>query len=90
MKGFELPIDRYDTLRTIRIKLGLTQEDAAKEIGVAAQTLRSWERDSSRIGFSFIQRIEKAYGIQHEFIFFGKESTFSELMRERQRKQNSA
>lgn len=81
MDQMELPIDRYDTLRSIRIKLGLTQTEAARLIGITQGTLRSWEQDSTRIGFAQIKKIEQVYGIKHRFIFFGKESTFSELVR---------
>ncbi|CAM3746339.1 helix-turn-helix transcriptional regulator [Cohnella lubricantis] len=79
----ELPIDRYDTLRSVRVKLGMSQQEAAEQIGIAEGTLRSWERDSSKIGFDYIQKIERVYGVEHRFIFFGKESTFSELMRKK-------
>jgi transcriptional regulator with XRE-family HTH domain len=79
----ELPIDRYDTLRSLRIKFGISQEKAAEKIGVSHTTLRSWEKDSTKIGFDNIQKIEMVYGVDHRFIFFGKESTFSELMRKK-------
>lgn len=78
-----IPIDRKDTLRTIRIKLGLTQKEAAKLLGVSESTLRSWEKDSSNISYSSIRKIEEVYGVEQQYIFFGSESTFSELIRKK-------
>lgn len=81
MSNFDLPMDRYDTLRSLRTKLGMTQEQAAKAIGVSVSTLKLWEKDSSKISFDHIKKIEGAYGVKHHYIFFGKESTFSELLK---------
>jgi len=80
MQMTELPIDRYDTLRSIRIKTGMTQQEAAQKIGIAHGTLRSWEKDSSKISWDYITKISEVYNVNHRFIFFGKESTFSELI----------
>jgi len=76
-----IPIDRLDTLRTLRIKNDLTQQEAAKLLGISESTLRALEKDSSNISYKMIKKIEEVYGVKQEFIFFGKESTFSELIR---------
>lgn len=79
-----LPTYRLDTLRTLRIKSGFTQKEASKRLDVCEATLRSWEKDSSNIGYRDIQKVEQIYGIDKEYIFFGNESTFSELFKRKQ------
>jgi len=85
-----IPIDRKDTLRSLRVKLGLTQKQAAKLLGVGESTLRSWEKDSSNISYSNIKKIEEVYGVDSQYIFFGKESTFSELVRNNTKTKSTA
>lgn len=90
MDKIKLPAHLLDTLRTLRIKSGLTQKAASNKLGIHETTLRSWEKDSSNIGYSDIQKIESVYGIEQEYIFFGKESAFSELFRIHRNKQHTA
>jgi transcriptional regulator with XRE-family HTH domain len=84
MKGIkEVSIQQRDTLRSLRIKFGYTQEEAATLVGVSVKTLRAWEKNSSNVPYQKMQTFERVYNTPHDFIFFGDEVAFSELMRER-------
>jgi len=58
-----------DTMRSLRIKFGYTQEESAKLLGVSAVTLRGWESESGKITFTCIKKIEKLYKTKQEYIF---------------------
>lgn len=79
----DIPIVLKDTLRSLRVKFGYTQEQAAELIGVSVPTLRGWEQDSGNISYMNIKKIERVYGKSQDYIFFGNEVSFSELVRER-------
>lgn len=71
-----------NTMRSLRIKFGYTQEESAKLLGVSAVTLRGWESESGNITFDCIKKIEKLYKTKQEYIFFGSEAKFAKLLRE--------
>nr|WP_092074992.1 helix-turn-helix transcriptional regulator [Dendrosporobacter quercicolus]NSL49627.1 helix-turn-helix transcriptional regulator [Dendrosporobacter quercicolus DSM 1736]SDN25505.1 DNA-binding transcriptional regulator, XRE-family HTH domain [Dendrosporobacter quercicolus] len=77
----EIPLTLRNTLRSLRVKFNYTQEEAAVLLGVSTPTLRAWESDSGKMPFEKIIVIEKIYKTPKDYIFFGKESTFSELLR---------
>ena len=77
----DIPIHLKDTLRSLRIKFGYTQEEGAKLLGVTSKTLRAWEKNSEKVPYLTIKKIEKAYGVSQDYIFFGREDSFSELLR---------
>lgn len=70
-----------DTLRSLRVKFGYTQEEAAKLLEVSPMTLRSWEKNSENLPYSKIKKIEEVYSTKQDHIFFGSESAFSEILR---------
>lgn len=59
------------TLEAARINAGLKIEEAAEKIGVSRSSIVNWEKDSSNIKISYLEKIEKAYDYPTEFIFFG-------------------
>jgi transcriptional regulator with XRE-family HTH domain len=77
----ETPAYLRNTIRSLRIKLGYTQQEAAELIGISPVTLRVWEKDSSNIPFKKIKKIEEVYHTPQDYIFFGSESAFSEMMK---------
>jgi len=60
------------TLEAARINAGLTMKQAAPLIGVSVATLHNWEKDSSVVKVSQVNKIEEVYGYPAEYIFFGK------------------
>jgi transcriptional regulator with XRE-family HTH domain len=63
------------TLKAARVNRGLTQQEAAKLIGVEADTLRSWESAKSFPKVPQIIQIEKIYGLPYSEINFLPSST---------------
>lgn len=62
------------TLKCARVNKGMTQAQAAKEIGVTVDTLSNYERGKSFPDVPIIKRIEAVYGIPYsELIFLPKD-----------------
>lgn len=55
-----------DDLRNLRAKAGLTQEEAARILGVSIGTLRNWEQGRSRIFPLTAKGIEKTFSESYE------------------------
>lgn len=60
------------TLEAARTNAGYTLREAAKLIGVSVATLHKWEKDSSSVKVSNVNKIEEVYQYPSEYIFFGK------------------
>ena len=58
------------TLKAIRANKGLTQEEAAKLIGVGIDTLSNYERGLTYPDVPIIKKIEEVYGIEYKDIIF--------------------
>lgn len=58
------------TLKAIRVNLGLTQEEAAKKIGINKETLSRYECGKSFPDVPIIKRIEQVYGVRYNDIIF--------------------
>lgn len=62
--------DACVTLKTARELAGLTQEKAAKLIGVSTDTLGNYERGKSYPDIPVLKKIEEVYGIPYHRIIF--------------------
>jgi len=60
------------TLEAARTNAGYTLKQAAELIGVSVATLHNWEKDSSSVKVSQVNKIEEVYKFPSEYIFFGK------------------
>lgn len=58
------------TLKALRANSGLSQEKAAKKLGVAAATLSKWENAKSFPNAIEIGEIEKLYNTNYNDIIF--------------------
>lgn len=58
------------TLKAARVNVGLTQEEAARKIGVSKETLANWEHGKSFPGTPKIPMIEKTYNAKYDDIIF--------------------
>lgn len=70
------------TLEAARVNAGFKVKDAAPMLGVHLQTLYSYEKDSSNVPHSFIEKAEKLYKIPKGNIFFGNRFEFIRSLRE--------
>lgn len=64
------------SVRAARVNIGLTQAQAAKNLGVNTDTLSRYENNSSKIGRDIIEKMEELYYVDADHIFFGDESEF--------------
>ena len=58
------------TLKQARALSNLTQEQAAKKIGVSISTISNWEKGNSYPNAKEIKEIEKTYGLPYDMIIF--------------------
>ena len=58
------------TLKAARVNAGLSQEEAAKQIGVAASTLRNWEAGKTFPTQPKIEKMCEVYDISFDVLFF--------------------
>ncbi len=58
------------TLRTAREMHRMTQEEAAKQIGISTDTLGNYERGKSYPDIPVLRKIEEIYGIPYERLIF--------------------
>lgn len=69
------------TLASARVRIRMNQEEAAKRIGVTVQTLRAWEKDSSKLGYDRMKKCADVYHVPVDHIFFGNTITFSNMLK---------
>lgn len=62
------------SLQKGRMKSGMRQEDAAKELGISRQRLSSWERDGSEPDLEMVMKMAELYGMTLDELL---ESNFS-------------
>ena len=58
------------TLKALRANKGYTQQQAAKSIGVTADTWRKWENGLTFPDVPKIDKIEKEFGVKYDDIIF--------------------
>lgn len=58
------------TLKAARINKGLTQKEAAKEIGIRVDTLSNYERGNTYPDIPILKNIEKVYEIGYNDIIW--------------------
>lgn len=60
------------TLEAARVNANLTQKEAAKLLGIHFQTLSKYEKDSSKIPFSLVEKASEIYKLPISCFFLGK------------------
>lgn len=58
------------TLKAARVNKGLRQDQAAKTLGITADTLRSYETYKSFPDVPMIKKMEKLYGMSYDDLIF--------------------
>lgn len=58
------------TLKAARVNKGLTQSEAAKELGTSSRTIYLWEKGKCFPNALQINKIEKLYGVSYNEIIF--------------------
>ncbi|MDY4064512.1 helix-turn-helix transcriptional regulator [Lactobacillus agilis] len=57
------------TIKAARVNAGLTQKEAAERLGIAYQTLSSYEKNNKSIRLEVLEKMCSLYGIPMEYIF---------------------
>lgn len=57
------------TLKELRARKNMTQEQVAKELGVSVQTYNAWEKDISNVAVSKVQAVADFFGVKIGQIF---------------------
>lgn len=58
------------TLKALRVNKGKTQEQAAKDLGIAVETLANYEKARTFPKIEMVKKIEKYYGTSYDDINF--------------------
>lgn len=56
------------TLKAARVNAGLTQENAAKRLGISPDTLSKYERDSGKLSREMLKKMAELYDISEIFL----------------------
>lgn len=78
----KIPTYLKHTIKALRVRSGLSQKEASALLGISQPTLRSWEKDSSKLEYNQIKMIEQRYSIPQDYIFFGTDNAFSEKIKQ--------
>lgn len=65
----DVPVFLQHSLLDLRTRLGLSQKEAANRLGISRQTIRAWERDSTKISYENIVKLTEVYKIPQDYIF---------------------
>lgn len=76
-----MQIDQMMTLKSLRVRIGMTQQAVANEIGVDRQTIGRWEKDSSSMPVKFMYSFSKLYKYPMDRIFLGDSIALSEKIK---------
>ena len=68
------------SLAAARVNAGLTQEAAAKKMGVTKQTIINWEKGKVVPGIPEMEMLSKIYSMPQDYIFLPCYSTNSRDM----------
>lgn len=71
MTTAEIPVCLKWTMKALRIRLGISQNEASRKLGISVPTLKKWEDDSSTMNVQDVNKVTKFYHIPQEYIFFG-------------------
>lgn len=66
------------SLKAARVNANLSQEEAAKRIGVCKSTLQSYERGDTIPDWDTVDKITKVYKFPASLIFFSRKLALSE------------
>lgn len=72
------------TLDAARVNAGYTIKEASVLLGLHHETLSSYEKDSSKVSFAFIEKASKVYHIPKAKFFIGDKYEFIRNLREQE------
>jgi len=76
-----MPIEQMMTLKSLRVRIGMTQQDVAEKLGVDRQTIGRWEKDSGAMPVKFVYIFSELYKYPMNRIFFGNSIALSDKIK---------
>lgn len=76
-----MPIEQMMTLKSLRVRIGMTQQDVAEKLGVDRQTIGRWEKDSGPMPVKFMYSFSELYKYPMDRIFLGTNNSFSQKIK---------
>lgn len=77
MDEFVVPKKVKHTIKDLRVRAGLSQDEAALKLNINKRTLQKWENDPTKLSVGVITKLSELYGIPTDYIFFGPNTAFS-------------
>ena len=65
-----LEVKQRYTLKTARDRLGLSQKEAAKRLGISDDVLSNYERGKTYPNVLMLKKIESVYGVKYDQLLF--------------------
>ena len=56
------------SIKAARVNAGLTQEEAAKQLGINPNTLASYEKKSGKLSLEMLKKMSELYRIPADFL----------------------
>jgi DNA-binding XRE family transcriptional regulator len=60
------------TLKELRARKNKTQEEVAKDLGIATATYNAWEKDISNVAVSKVYAVAEYFGVRIDEIYISK------------------
>ena len=76
-----MPIEQMMTLKSLRVRIGMTQQAVAEQIGFDRQTIGRWEKDSGTMPVKFMYSFSELYKYPMDRIFFGSSIALSDKIK---------
>lgn len=56
------------SIKAARVNAGLTQKEAARQLGITPNTLASYEKDSDKLTIEMLKKLSELYKIPTDFL----------------------
>ena len=83
-----VPTNLKWTLSALRERIGMSQSEASKALGISVPTLKKWEDDSSEMQIKDVDKVSKLYHIPKNYIFFGTNFYLIEELKKEETKES--
>lgn len=78
--GDMMPLEQMMTLKALRVRKGLTQNDVANIVGVNRMTIIKWEKDAGNMPIKYMSQFSELYKYPMNAIFFGSVISFRDKL----------
>ena len=65
--------ERQYTIKELRARKDVTQEQAARDLGISVQTYNAWEKDISNVAISKVMAVANYFDVPINEIFLSKD-----------------